>query len=89
MNENDIRTIVLTALGDVAPEASPEEIDPSASIQEQLDIDSMDFLDFVQAVAERTGVEVPERDYEHLQTVDAAVEYLAARTGAPSGASPS
>jgi acyl carrier protein len=79
VNESELRTIVLTCLGQVAPEADPEAIDPTVPITEQVEIDSMDFLDFVVALAERTTVEVPERDYRELATVDGCVSYLAAR----------
>ena len=54
-------------------------LDPSTPIADQLEIDSMDFLDFVVGLAERTGVEVPERDYADLASVDDCVRYLAAR----------
>jgi acyl carrier protein len=45
---------------------------------EQLDIDSMDFLNLIVALHERTGIEIPERDYPKLSTLDAAVAYLLA-----------
>jgi acyl carrier protein len=81
LKEAELRTVVLTALGQVAPEADPQTLDTAAPIQDQVEIDSMDFLDFVVALAERTGVEVPERDYADLASVDACVAYLAARVG--------
>lgn len=83
MNESQLREAVLTSLGQVAPEADPAELDPSTPIADQLEIDSMDFLDFVVALAERTGVEVAERDYPELVSVDDCVRYLAARVTSP------
>ena len=83
MNQSELRDAVLTSLGEVAPEADPAGLDSTAPISDQLEIDSMDFLDFVVALSERTGVEVPERDYAALSTVDACVAYLAARIEAP------
>ena len=74
-----VREIVLSALRRVAPEIDPTEIDATAPMQEAFDIDSMDFLNFVTALHEATGVDVPERDYPQLQTVDQCVAYLGAR----------
>jgi acyl carrier protein len=79
VTETQLRELVVARLLDVAPEASAADIDPAAPIQEQLDIDSMDFLDFLTALAEETGVEVPERDYALVATVDGCVSYLSAR----------
>ena len=79
MTDAELRETVVARLLDVAPEASAADIDPAAPIQEQLDIDSMDFLDFLMSLAEATGVEVPERDYAEVATVDGCVRYLAER----------
>ena len=81
--ENELRDAVLSSLGQVAPEADPATLDPGPPIADQLEIDSMDFLDFMVALSERTGVEVPERDYAQLASVDGCVAYLAARTQSP------
>jgi acyl carrier protein len=81
MNPNELRDVVLASLGEIAPEADPATLDPAAPVVDQLDIDSMDFLDFMVAVSERTGVEVPERDYPELASIDGCVAYLVARVG--------
>ena len=62
-----------------APEVDFAAIDPRADLREQLDIDSLDFLNALVAIGERTGVEVPESDYAQVATLDAAAAYLAAR----------
>jgi acyl carrier protein len=54
-------------------------LDPSADLREALDIDSMDFLNFVIAVHRRLGVDIPELDYPKLATLDGAVTYLKAK----------
>ena len=54
----------------------PVGIDPAEELVEQLDIDSMDFLNVVVAINERTGIEIPERDYPKLSTLNDAVAYL-------------
>ena len=79
MNAIELRALVLSSLGEIAPEVDLAAVDPAASLQEKLDIDSMDFLDFVVSLSERTGIEVPESDYSDLATVDACVSYLGAR----------
>ena len=71
-----IRKTVLSALRRVAPEVDPTEVDTSAPMQDELDIDSLDFLNFLTALHDATGIEVPERDYPHLQTIDQCVAYL-------------
>jgi acyl carrier protein len=73
------RSAVLAALADVAPEADATSIAPEVPLQEQLDLDSMDFLSFLEGVAERTGVEVPERDYAEVATLDGCVAYVTER----------
>lgn len=77
MNEAQLREAVIARLLEVAPEASAADIDASAPIQEQLDIDSMDYLDLLVALATKTGVEIPESDYAQVSTVDDCVRYLA------------
>ncbi|MGA8691909.1 MAG: acyl carrier protein [Methyloceanibacter sp.] len=67
------------ALGNIAPEMDVGTIDPSADLREALDIDSMDFLNFVTAMHHRLGVDVPEIDYPKLATLDGAVAYLEAK----------
>jgi acyl carrier protein len=81
MNETDIRTIVQEALGNIAPEMDLQKLDPAADVREALDIDSMDFLNFVIAVHRRLGVDIPERDYPKLLTLDGAVNYLKEKVG--------
>jgi acyl carrier protein len=79
MTDDEIRALVLEALAGVAPEADLAHLDPREDLREQLEIDSMDLLNLVIAVHERTGVEIPETDYPRLATLDSAVAYLAAR----------
>lgn len=71
-----LRTTVLDALTTVAPDVDVEGLDDGAELTEELDLDSMDFLNFVSELSERLGVDIPERDYPKLSTVDGAVAYL-------------
>ncbi len=75
-SEQALREAVIHALTEVAPEADPNGIDPDTDLADQLDIDSMDFLNVVVAIHDQTGIEIPERDYPKLATLNDAVAYL-------------
>lgn len=79
MTRDEIRRTALAALGDIAPEADLDAIDPGRDLRDQLDLDSVDFLRFVIALGAQLDVQVPELDYPKLLTIDGAVAYLAAR----------
>lgn len=76
MTSPDIRAIVQEELSDIAPEIDLAAVDPKADLREALDIDSMDFLNFVTAIHHRLGVEIPELDYPKLVTLAGAIDYL-------------
>ncbi len=78
MKKDEIKATVLRLLGDIAPEADLTHLKPDVSIRDQLDIDSMDFLNFVVAVHETLHVEIPETDYPKVATLNGCVEYLSA-----------
>ncbi len=77
MKEDEIRTVLQEELGNIAPEMDIEKLDATADLREALDIDSIDFLNFITALHKRLGIEVPELDYPKLFTLDGAVSYLA------------
>jgi len=81
MTEADIRATVIAELGNIAPETDASTIDPHADLREALDIDSLDFLNFIAAVHKKLGVNVPESDYAKLLTIKDAVSYLMQKTG--------
>lgn len=81
MNDIDVRKVVQEELNNIAPEVDLASIDPAADMREALDIDSMDFLNFVTAIHHRLGVEIPELDYPKLVTLGGAVAYIAAKLG--------
>ncbi|MGO9495237.1 MAG: acyl carrier protein [Solirubrobacteraceae bacterium] len=68
---------MISVLTEAAPDIDAAAIDPDADFLEQLDIDSTDFLNIIVAINERTGIEIPERDYPKLSTPNDAVSYLA------------
>jgi len=81
MNDIDIRKVVQEELGNIAPEVDLASIDPASDLREAIDIDSIDFLNFITAIHHRLGVEIPEIDYPKLVTLDGAVAYVAAKLG--------
>lgn len=84
MNRADILTVLEEELGNIAPEADFKSLDPSADLREAIDIDSMDFINFVIALHRRLGVDIPELDYPKLVTLDGAIKYLTAKLGSKS-----
>jgi acyl carrier protein len=76
MSEAEIKAILFDGLREIAPEAEPEKLCPDQKIRETLDIDSFDFLKFLIALNDKTGVEIPEVDYGKLNTLDAMLHYL-------------
>lgn len=82
MTRDEVRAAVLRSLAAVAPEADPGEIEPDVNLRDQIDIDSMDFLNFVTLLDKELRVDVPETDYPKLATLNGCVEYLAAAVAA-------
>jgi acyl carrier protein len=76
MTPDNIRAAVLRALGGVAPEADLGHLQPDVGFREQLDIDSMDFLNFVIGLHKELQVEISEKDYPKLATLRGCTEYL-------------
>lgn len=80
MTTDQITDLVLRAIGEIAPEADLDDIDPDEELREQLDIDSMDFLNIVTAIHEETGLDIPEADYPKIASLNQCVAYLQAKT---------
>jgi len=76
MNEIDIRKVLQEELNNIAPEIDMASLDPASDLREALDIDSMDFLNFVTAVHHRLSLDIPEVDYPKLVTLDGAVAFI-------------
>ena len=81
MTKEKIRETILRALGQIAPEADLAQIKPNLRFRDQLDIDSMDMLNFIIAIHKELKIEIPEADYPKLLTLDDCMEYLASRKG--------
>lgn len=78
MNTSDIFETTVRLLTNIAPEADPAQLKPDVSLRDQLDIDSVDLLNFLIALHHEFGVEIPERDYAKLMTLNSCVSYLEA-----------
>jgi acyl carrier protein len=81
MTKEEIRATVLRILGEIAPEADLNHLKPEVSFRDQLDIDSMDFLNFVIALDEELHVSIPESEYAKLSSLDSSVELLCSLKG--------
>jgi acyl carrier protein len=79
VNANDIRTEVLSVLTGIAPEVDADEITDDELLRDQVDLDSMDWLNFLIGIHKRLQVEIPESDYASLRTLGDVVRYVDAR----------
>lgn len=77
MTDEEIKAKVLKVLGEIAPEADLERLKPDIEFREQIDLDSMDYLNFVIALDEEFGANIPETDYTKFVSLHACIEHLA------------
>ncbi len=76
MNESDIRTLAASVLAGIAPEADLASVRDDADLREALDLDSMDFQNFVIGLHRGSGFAIPESDYPRLFTLRGVIAYL-------------
>ncbi|MBX7072030.1 MAG: acyl carrier protein [Pirellulales bacterium] len=76
MTRDEIRDAVLDILTDIAPDEDLSELKDDVPFREQLELDSMDFLDIVMELRKKYRVQVPEDDYVELRSMDTTVTYL-------------
>ena len=79
MTRDQLRTLLLQELAQLAPEADLAMLEPTTPLREELDLDSFDFIRFITAVDERLSIEVSESDYTHFETLGSCLDYLEAR----------
>lgn len=79
MNEQDLLAGVIEELGAIAPEVDPAGLERTRLLREQVDLDSMDWLNFLIGLHRRFQVDIPESDYGRLRTLDDLIGYLDAR----------
>ena len=79
MTREEIRAKILEVIAQIVPDEDLDNLKGDISIRDQIEFDSMDFLDVVMELRKRYGVEVPEDDYMELSTLDGSVDYLESR----------
>ncbi|RDH78172.1 acyl carrier protein [Mycolicibacterium moriokaense] len=86
MTQDDIRGEVLAVLTTIAPEVDAQDISDTVLLRDQVDLDSMDWLNFLIGIHKRLNVDIPESDYASLRTLSDVVGYLSLElTTPPSG----
>jgi len=76
MTEDQVKQIVIDIINEIAPDEETSGLKPEVNLREQMDLDSMDFLDIVMELRKQHGIEVPEEDYPKLASLDSCAEYL-------------
>ena len=76
MTKEELRDLVLEIIADIAPDEELDDLNDDEPLREQLDLDSMDFLDIVLELRKRHKIVVPEEEYPQLRTMASTVEYL-------------
>lgn len=79
MTKDEIRAVVLRLLGEIAPEVDVAKLKLDVRIRDQVDLDSMDMLNFIIALHKEINIEIPEVDYPKLLSVNDCTDYLASR----------
>ena len=76
MTKDECKKLVVDIIADIAPDEELGSLKPDVRLRDQLQLDSMDFLDIVMELRKRHGIEVPEADYMQLASLDSCAEYL-------------
>jgi acyl carrier protein len=76
-----LATTVMSLLRAIAPELEPDTLNPARSLRSQVDLDSMDWLNFLVSLHAHFGVTIPEADYARLVSLNDVLDYLAAQRG--------
>ncbi len=84
MTKDDCKKLVIDIISDIAPDEDLTTIKPEIRLRDQLQLDSMDFLDIVMELRKRYGIEVPEADYGQLASLESCADYLTPKFAAKS-----
>lgn len=88
METKDIRQLVLSTIESISPGSDVHAIAPDRPVRQQIDLDSLDWLNLIAGWRDALSVEIPPSDHERLTTLDAIVDYLASRRAPPLGEPP-
>ncbi|MCI5144248.1 MAG: acyl carrier protein [Candidatus Electrothrix sp. AR3] len=76
MTRDEIKDMILEIIEDIDEDAEFDDLDADQPLRDQLDLDSMDFLDIVMELRKRHKMQIPEEDYPELATLTSCVNYL-------------
>ena len=76
MTKDECKQAVIEIIADISPDEDLSGVKPEVRLRDQLQLDSMDFLDIVMELRKRYGIEVPEAEYGQLASLDSCAEYL-------------
>ena len=76
MTEEQVKQIVIDIINEIAPDEDTSNLKSEVNLRDQMDLDSMDFLDIVMELRKQHGIEVPEEDYPRLASLDSCADYL-------------
>ena len=79
MTVEEVKNVILEIIKDIDEDANIEGLKPDLALRDQLDLDSMDFLDIVMELRKRYKIQIPEADYPQLASLDSCVNYLGPR----------
>lgn len=79
MTGDEIREAVIAILSDIAPDEDLSDLKEDVPFRDQLELDSMDFLDIVMELRKRYRIHIPEEDYQELASMQSTVNYLQPR----------
>ncbi|HEV8073759.1 MAG TPA: acyl carrier protein [Opitutaceae bacterium] len=85
MTKDECKKVVLAIIADIAPDEDISNVKPDVRLRDQLQLDSMDFLDIVMELRKRHSIEVPDADYQQLASLDSCADYLTPKFNALAG----
>jgi acyl carrier protein len=74
-----LKITICELISDIAPDVDTDKLDPTVDMRDELDLDSMDFLRLLEAISAKLGVNIPEGDYQKVNSLQAMADYIAAR----------
>jgi acyl carrier protein len=80
MNKDEIQSITFEVLGQIAPDADLDNLDPKTSFRDQFEFDSVDYLNFVLTLEKRLEIKIPEIECPRLASLDGCIAYLTEKT---------